>query len=415
MIKNAHQQRFAATIALLLLLTLAPFNAFAITLAQLQTNIQTIINGSNSNVQWSVLIENAPGDTVYYSLNPDTPRRPASNTKIFTAAGAIGINGPTYVWNGYQLQDPSTSNPMESTLSSSNNTLADQLYSLVPGTGTAIINYWASQGINMTGAAMYDGSGLNYDNRFTSRQTIGVVRHMLTNYSYNQWATHLSISCTKGTLASRLCGTGFTGAVHAKTGTLTNGGTLALSGYVDNTYDGKRYYFSIYANNVPSQNKTQSDTLTRIDNIVKQMCQTGIPNTALAPITVDNTDAGFSASTNWFATTSTPGYLGTNYLARATASVSDLATWNATLPTTGTYRVYARWTTDPNRATAAPYTVLHAGGSTIVNVNQQLNNGGWMLLGAYTFNSGTAPRVQLSCWTSSGQYVVADGVRFEKQ
>lgn len=407
---------FSALFALVVALFLAPFSAaHAITLAQLQSNIQGIIAGANTNVQWSVLIENASGDTVYYTLNPDTPRRPASNTKIFTAAGALGINGPTYVWRGYQLQDGSTSNPVERVLSNSDNVLADELYGLVPGSGTAIINYWAGRGINMTGAAMFDGSGLNYNNRFTSRQTLQVVRYMMNNYSYSQWATHLAISCTKGTLASRLCGTGKTGAVHAKTGTLTNGGTLSLSGYVDNTYDGQRYYFSIYCNNVPSQSKPQSDTLSRIDQIVSQMTQSGLPNSAQAPVTVDNTDPGFSASTNWFTSTSTPGYLGTNYHARATATVSDPATWTATLPTTGTYRVYARWTTDPNRATAAPYVVLHAGGSTTVNVNQQANNGTWQLLGTFTMNSGTAARVQLSCWTTSGAYVVADAVRFEKQ
>ncbi|MDX1973437.1 MAG: D-alanyl-D-alanine carboxypeptidase, partial [Candidatus Sumerlaeia bacterium] len=399
-----------------LLLALLPYQAFAITLAQLQTNIQGIINRTNTTIQWSILIENDNGSTVYYSLNPDVPRRPASNTKIFVTSGAMGINGPTYVWRGYQLQDPSTANAMESTLSSSNNTYADELYTLVPGTGNAIINYWASQGIDMTGAVMLDGSGLNYDNRFTSRQTLKVVRHMMTQYSYSQWATHLAISCTKGTIASRLCGTGFTGAVHAKTGTLTNGGTLALSGYVDNTYDGQRYYFSIYANNVSSKARPQSDALLQIDDIVKQMCQAGLPNNLPTPIVVDNTTSGgFSASTNWFATTSSPGYLGTNYLARAVQPVSDLATWTATVPATGSYRVYARWTTDPNRSTAAPYTVLHSGGSSTVFMNQQLNNGSWMLLGSYNFTAGTAPRVQLSCWAGSGQYVVADAIRLEPQ
>lgn len=362
-----------------------------------------------------MLIENEPGTTVYYSLNPDTPRRPASNTKLFTTAGAMGINGPTYVWRGYQLQDSSTSNPMESTLSNSNNTLADELYSLVPGTGSAIINYWASQGIDMTGAAMYDGSGLNYDNRFSSRQTLGVVRYMMNNYTYGQYATHMSISCKKGTLASRLCGTGYTGVVHAKTGTLTNGGTLSLSGYIDNTYDGQRYYFSIYCNSVPSKGKAQSDTLTRIDNIVKEMCQAGLPNSSAPAIIVDNTDSGFSASTSWFSSTSTPGFYGTNYVARLAETVSDQASWSATIPTTGSYKVFARWTTDPNRATASPYTVIHAGGSTTVTVNQQQNNGTWVLLGTYTLNSGTSTRVQLSCWTTSGQYVIADAVKFEAQ
>src|SRR5690606_32201122 len=117
-------------------------------------------------------------------------------------------------------------------------------------------------GITSTsGMNMDDGSGLDYDNRFNCEQTIDVVRWMTNNYTYSQWASHLAVSCTSGTLGSRLCGTGKTGRVHAKTGTLTNGGTLALSGYIDNQYDGKRYFFSIYANNIPTS--AQSDTRSR--------------------------------------------------------------------------------------------------------------------------------------------------------
>lgn len=130
---------------------------------------------------------------------------------------------------------------------------------------------------------------------------------------------------------------------------------------------------------------------------------------------VDNTDAGFTASTNWFASTSTPGYYGTNYRARATASVSDAATWKVNLPTAGTYQVYARWTAGSNRPTSAPYIVYHTGGSTTVNVNQQVNNNTWVLLGTFNMASGDSTRVALSCWTTTGYYAIADAVRLVKQ
>jgi hypothetical protein len=136
---------------------------------------------------------------------------------------------------------------------------------------------------------------------------------------------------------------------------------------------------------------------------------------AVNEIIQDNTGANFIKSTNWFASTSQAGYYGADYHARLTAAVSDAATWRATLPTTGNYKVYARWTTDSNRATAAPYVVVHTGGSTTVSVNQQNNNGQWVLLGTFNMASGTLDRVRLSCWTSSGQYVIADAVKFELQ
>jgi D-alanyl-D-alanine carboxypeptidase len=245
----------------------------AITLSQLQNDINAVIGNANANVQWSVKIENAAGNGDYFSLNSTTMRRPASNTKLFTTAAAFRKFGPAYVWKKHALGSSSTASPVHYILSNSDNKLADDLYALTGGSAASLAQI---AGITSTaGMVMNDGSGLNYDNRFNCEQTIDVVRYMANTYTYSQWGSHLAISCTSGTLASRMCGTGKTGRVHAKTGTLTNGLTLALSGYIDNQYDGQRYFFSIYANNVPST--AQSDTLSRIDNIAGQMCQTGLP------------------------------------------------------------------------------------------------------------------------------------------
>lgn len=403
--------RKVALMASLFAFMLLCSQAFAITLSQLQNDIQYVINQSNSNVQWSVKIENATGSGDFFSLNATTMRRPASNTKIFTTAAAFRKFGPSYVWNGYQLGSSSTASPVHAILSDSDNTYADSLFSTVGGETAALQQIAAMT--STTGMNMDDGSGLNYNNRFNCEQTIDVVRYMMNTYTYSQWGSHLAISCTDGTLASRLCSTGQVGRVHAKTGTLTNGLTLSLSGYVDNQYDSKRYYFSIYANNVPSA--AQTDTRNRIDTIVGYMCQSGLPTVGLVDVIVDNTTSGsFTASTNW-ATGTNPGFYGTNYRVRATAATSDAATWSATLPTSGSYKVYARWVADPNRSITAPYIVYHTGGSTTVNVNQRLNNGTWVLLGTFNMNAGTANRVALSCWTSNGSFVVADAVRFEQQ
>ena len=132
-------------------------------------------------------------------------------------------------------------------------------------------------------------------------------------------------------------------------------------------------------------------------------------------VIVDNTDAGFSASSNWAASTSTPGYYGSNYRVRATAAVSDAASWTVTLPSDGTYKVYAYWSAGSNRSATAPYVITHTGGNATVNVNQQINGGKWNLLGTWNFYQGTAVRVKLSCWTTVGYYVVADAIKFVKQ
>ncbi len=136
------------------------------------------------------------------------------------------------------------------------------------------------------------------------------------------------------------------------------------------------------------------------------------PSTAVV-LTVDNTDGGFTPGSGWWTSTSTAGYFGSNYRVRGTASVSDASTWSFSVPSSGTYKVEAWWTAGGNRSATAPYLVDHSGGTTTVSTNQQANGGKWNSLGNYSFNSGTRT-VRLSCWTTSGFYVIADAVRLTK-
>ena len=89
---------------------------------------------------------------------------------------------------------------------------------------------------------------------------------------------------------------------------------------------------------------------------------------------------------------------------------SSTATFRPNLPTGGRYQVFARWTSHPNRATNAPYTIHHANGQDTVRVNQEQDGGKWILLGEYDFVPGTAGRVVLS--NDADEYVVADAVTF---
>ena len=170
----------------------------------------------------------------------------------------------------------------------------------------------------------------------------------------------------------------------------------------------------------------------------------GAPPTA---VVVDNTDAGFSvtgtwavstsvsgyvgtnyqhhyangeppsslvadnssgvATGTWPASTSVGGYLGTNYQVHAAGTGTNTFTWTLSVPSAGTYEAYARWTQHPNRATNAKYTVNHAGGASVVTVNQEAGGGNWQLLGTYSFNAGATT---LSLSDEANDYVVADAV-----
>jgi hypothetical protein len=82
-----------------------------------------------------------------------------------------------------------------------------------------------------------------------------------------------------------------------------------------------------------------------------------------------------------------------------------------TLPATGSYSVYMRWTANANRASNVPVDVNYSGGTQTISVNQQGNNGTWVLLGTFNFNVGTAGNVLVRNDGANG-YVIADAVKF---
>lgn len=87
----------------------------------------------------------------------------------------------------------------------------------------------------------------------------------------------------------------------------------------------------------------------------------------------------------------------------------NTATWSFSVPQAGSHRVFARWTSNANRATDAQYTVVSDAGESTVSVNQQLDGGVWNLLGTYSFIEGVGYEVRLPDQAGSGE--VADAIQ----
>ncbi len=132
--------------------------------------------------------------------------------------------------------------------------------------------------------------------------------------------------------------------------------------------------------------------------------------TASVERVVDNIDATFVGS--WQVSDRLVGFFGDNYHGTATGGGEATATWQPELPEAGTYEVFARWTSHSKRAKEAPYTIVHQDGEATVVVDQTQNGGTWVSLGTYAFTAGDSGRVRLSN-DSSGNWVVADAIRFE--
>lgn len=126
---------------------------------------------------------------------------------------------------------------------------------------------------------------------------------------------------------------------------------------------------------------------------------------------IDNTDAEFSTAGSWPSSANSGHYL-TNSLYHFGDGGASSATWRPSIPRAGFYDVYAWWVASSNRATAAPYEVTHAGGTTSTPQNQTINGSQWVLLGRFSFDAGTAGAVVLRSSVPGTQVVSADAVRF---
>jgi len=131
-----------------------------------------------------------------------------------------------------------------------------------------------------------------------------------------------------------------------------------------------------------------------------------------AEIILDNTSStGVTITGAWTASTSSPGYYGSNYVHDGnTAKGSKSIRFTPTIPTSGRYDVYLRWIDGPTRASNVPVDVVSASGTERLEMDQRTSGGAWVLLGTYTFNAGTSGYLLISTTGTNG-YVIADAVR----
>lgn len=131
-------------------------------------------------------------------------------------------------------------------------------------------------------------------------------------------------------------------------------------------------------------------------------------------IIVDNTDGSPAVTLQgtWTSSSFTPGYYGTSYLNDGNTGGSKFVKFAPNLTTAGLYEVFARWTSDPNRASNVLIEVYANGiWHTLPPVNQQMNGGQWNSLGVYSFAAGSSGLVKVSNTGANG-YVIADAVKF---
>ena len=125
---------------------------------------------------------------------------------------------------------------------------------------------------------------------------------------------------------------------------------------------------------------------------------------------LDNANA--TTTGTWVATTTTPGYIGTNYFHdNNTNKGASTVTFTPNIVQRGKYQVFIYYQAGTNRPTNTPVDITHEGGTTRVYVNQQTNNNTYVSLGTYDLSVGSNNKVVIGNAGTSG-YVIADAVKF---
>ena len=119
------------------------------------------------------------------------------------------------------------------------------------------------------------------------------------------------------------------------------------------------------------------------------------------------------AETGGWSLSASSGYQNLTYrFAGAATSASATATWTFPVAAAGQHPVYVWFRAGTNRAPDARYTVHHAGGATVVNVDQRRDNLTWVHLGDFWFSPATPARLVLDNQSSTaGAVVIADAAR----
>jgi len=131
-----------------------------------------------------------------------------------------------------------------------------------------------------------------------------------------------------------------------------------------------------------------------------------------ASVIVDNNDPNVVITGAWNASTSTPGYFGSNYIHDGdTGQGTKNVRFIPNLPSAGNYQVSAWYTAGGNRANNVPFNIVSASGTIAGTINEQVDGSQWVALGSSYFSSGTGGYVQISD-TSANGYVVANAIKF---
>jgi len=135
----------------------------------------------------------------------------------------------------------------------------------------------------------------------------------------------------------------------------------------------------------------------------------------------NNNTSRVTASANWGTSTYSSQRYGADYFYANPLLSSDPVSYQANIPATASYDIYMWYPANSGYNASTPVIIHQANstntGTTAVTtyVNQQTNGGKWVLLGTYRLLAGDRTLIQVSRWTSSAGYVIADAFKIVRK
>lgn len=299
-------------------------------------------------------------------------------------------------------------------------TVVDPITNAPPGISNAPQSLTVIAGQDATCTVTAGGTGpLAFQWRFNNVDIPGATRTAYTRFAaqtnhagqYSVVVTNAfgSVTSTPAVLTVNYSLTALAGAGGTVGVAPSQASYAPLSAVTLTATPNANYAFTGWSGDASGSNNPLNLTLTTNLTVSANFVST------LTDIILDNTNAEVTFTGGWQSgTASTDKYLADYRFASTIAGGTSNATYRPSINTPGYYDVFIWYPQGSNRATNAPWSVVSAGGSVNVAVDQTVNGGGWRLLAAARpFLSGTNGYVRLANDTGySGKVVLADAVRF---
>lgn len=214
---------------------------------------------ANASLGYMIIDVTAKDPVIVADYHAKQPMIPASTLKIFVTGAALEFFGKPII------PEVTITNQMSVNWRSSKllRKIGGKAYNQATTDAgvRAIMDFWATKGVDTAGMYFYDGNGLSRNNAISPKQLVDALYVMRTSQYFQVFFESLPLAGLTGTLHRAMKGSAAEGRVHAKTGTINK--VKSFAGYVS-TVTGRKLIFSLIVNDYDCRVKLMKKKLEAV-------------------------------------------------------------------------------------------------------------------------------------------------------